>query len=796
MTNKLLSNKYTSFNEYVRDLNACKDKLTIYIVSKDNIGRNLSESTAELLLKLGVKINLSGRALGRRSWRGYIAIIEEGILVFEEISAAAERMRHEYNDFVANSTVWKDGGCEDASLENNRVNYCANFRGLNFSIFDKNGDFISACSYDAYSNSPVFRDLTDQIRKRIEFEKIINKKISLTLPELPLSRPLDPWGETAVIFGGNADESLCKKYNFKSSSLHGGVVISSSKLHEKEGYTFAFNGCAFSHNEAGERVFLMGGEDVVREVGDVEKLRHELGEFELLIAKEDFLELSTDYFGLSKWFYYHKNGIFAAATSFHLLVLVLKGAGIQLELNTGLISQYFARYNWLTAHLYSYDTFIKDIHYCPVDRDICYKVSEDSLLLQNTPFFDEQKDVRDFCIQKYTEYLNKAKDELLGVMKAISSHPKINHVIMDLTDGLDTRTNVAIATLLPERLKKKVRFRSINPQEKAVSNLGLDADFRTACGIANLTGIKFIDIKRNSKVLDFRCSPISKHLGTIFKDKAAWGRADVTIYPNTIQLTGGNGESCMASGSYGTFYHSTLEEGFDKWYTPRRKPSNKLLKEVQDRHKDEISKILTMLPSMNFHDKLDLHYTHFRNSFHFSSKHEPQLKFSPIQSIFAYRAKKLMQKKKGYPFFFTQHELLTLINPEVADFPYLSDKQNDRFEIFEKERRLFHALKQSPDYSSECYHHCYSKRDQDFLPNKRAYNQLRSEARKQVSDIKLYDDYNVFVFLLQEVINIIPCIKSIADSLKHDYHQSGTNKIHIINRLLHIYYLNSMIELE
>jgi hypothetical protein len=99
---------------------------------------------------------------------------------------------------------------------------------------------------------------------------------------------------------------------------------------DKNGATYLFSGITRWQDK-----LICGFNDIKTHDIAVTELCEEIGEFELLIHTEGRIELGTDFFGMCQWYYYKsEDGIFVTATSYHLLLLILKKLNIRLRLNS------------------------------------------------------------------------------------------------------------------------------------------------------------------------------------------------------------------------------------------------------------------------------------------------------------------------------------------------------------------------------------------------------------------------------------------------------------------------------
>jgi len=114
-----------------------KKDISIVICSRDNVGYGISSGNADALLSLGIKTDFHRtRGLDGNPYRSFIAIIDGGKIVFE-LLGNQNNMMYEKDMYFIESTVWKNGKCEDAKIVIGGTDQCTNKRGLNIVVVDK-----------------------------------------------------------------------------------------------------------------------------------------------------------------------------------------------------------------------------------------------------------------------------------------------------------------------------------------------------------------------------------------------------------------------------------------------------------------------------------------------------------------------------------------------------------------------------------------------------------------------------------------------------------------------------------
>jgi len=339
----------TDFSKYLSILNENATKYIIIICARDNIGRLMPEAIADALLTLGLTSDLHRtRGLGGKSHRGYIAIIDGGVLVTERLgSPQGENVWHESEKYRIKSAVYHKLRYEDSEIVIRGMECCTNVRGLNFVVLDKsNGEFVDAVGFDCHLNE-IRCVRTINLTVLRDYAQWRTKSKPKKLPKLALYRPNYPYGEMAVVHREGASiqnpSDLSHAHSGAGPTLAAFAAAQNMQWHElgeasivgtldlltdREGTQYMFSGLARWKDK-----LVLGVNDIKTYGIAVSELREATGEFELLTYDGKRLELSTDFFGMCQWYYYKADGLFVGATSYHLLLLTLKELGVQMRLD-------------------------------------------------------------------------------------------------------------------------------------------------------------------------------------------------------------------------------------------------------------------------------------------------------------------------------------------------------------------------------------------------------------------------------------------------------------------------------
>lgn len=140
--------KITDIHKYLEALRKI-DKKLIAISVKDTSGHFIDDVLNNYLGGIGVKSNLV-----HRSWQGYVALIDNDDVIYEYLSDK-QSVPVEYeteHDGISVKLVSKPYSCGNKSeIFINGFDYSANYRGLNFVVFDKDSkQVVDSVCFDTY----------------------------------------------------------------------------------------------------------------------------------------------------------------------------------------------------------------------------------------------------------------------------------------------------------------------------------------------------------------------------------------------------------------------------------------------------------------------------------------------------------------------------------------------------------------------------------------------------------------------------------------------------------------------
>ena len=193
--------RINDFVQYLNKLSSLSDCLVIMAI-KDTLGHNVGENGYKALLDLGLTIpNYENRY--KDSWKGYVAVIKSGQIIYEELSEYGKSVRYEkiidtFSIDILSCSYICGNIC---SIIINNEEYAVNSRGLNivvYSLSDKT--VIDSVAFDTHverqnairkidrfdvavkpsgKNELIIRDLND-VRNRLNPSYFLPKYVKRT----------------------------------------------------------------------------------------------------------------------------------------------------------------------------------------------------------------------------------------------------------------------------------------------------------------------------------------------------------------------------------------------------------------------------------------------------------------------------------------------------------------------------------------------------------------------------------------------------------------------------------------
>lgn len=487
----------------------------------------------------------------------------------------------------------------------------------------------------------------------------------------------------------------------------------------EDGYDIsAVDNSVFTGSFFDDEDLIFGVDDFSNNSGDLH-VEDKLGNYTYIQfgEKNDYANVYTDYFGHSKVYYYQGEKGGCVTNNYHLLLLFLKGVGVDLSINKDKLLSSFC-FTGLQIFSQNYSPFmdVSPVFLLPSNKRV---------FLRDGGIFFKDKEVGGSVVgygydkKSYHDLIGEAKADIIKNVGAVLKHPRFDNVMVDLSGGLDSRLVFSALTNI-KGYYNKVRLNSYEVQSQP-------EDLIIALKIASLYSYRFDDLERNTSSLDEEELPVTYWSYTLGSYYSAVPLNSKSVLSGAARLTGAYGETCArpyyAARFFGTDLDVTETREFCDLYIDRfRKDALDGSSVNLNVVKDSMFQALDSVPGNTALEKLENHYLFYRNELHLSDQLRSQTscpEFGPIQSKFLHRAK--MMAFNRFKDSRVQHELMARLNPVLASLPYEKDTETRFFQSLANDVGGFiptwlNGLDVRADYESARKERMESRKGIKFLP--------------------------------------------------------------------------------
>ena len=493
-----------------------------------------------------------------------------------------------------------------------------------------------------------------------------------SLPYVPLDHP---HSDFAVVSGREVPrDCLPPGFVVAATDLGSRInVVHRSGLPQPANGPFVFSGNCYHEDR-----LVFGQEDAL----DFEPgaLREHRGDFTMVARTSDGLVVTNDWFGVQKLYIYETEDLSIVSNRYHLLLILMRGLSVPMAIDPLIAAALIASGDVQPyQQVFSGDLAVAGVKLLSIEEDIV--VSANGLFRRPKEISAVLRGPKPpISAEAYRERLVRGAEELLRNAGALIRHPGFEHILVDVTGGMDTRTVVGAVTHFPEhrhRITVNARNTSTIPN-----------DIRVACGIASHFGFTFESIaeeRRCTSVVDNLRRHYSRLLGVYF----AYGTPNAGSYrtrrPGTVNVTGFFGEICLRP-YYSRYYLDTavgLAEDVDTFFERLAEENHAWFGTagaLEALRKVFVSS-LSRLPGDAPIEKFDLHYLFFRNGLHCSDLYRhtddtPRVSALPSKTLFELKLAtygKLPQTR-------LQNDVIACLDPVLTAFPYADQRDNDGLE--------------------------------------------------------------------------------------------------------------------
>jgi hypothetical protein len=272
----------------------------------------------------------------------------------------------------------------------------------------------------------------------------------LPIPHLKLAKLPYPHAPVGVLFDNGrtalseqpALVEFAKENGFELVAKHGALVVADQRIGAFAREDWLFTGIAFSQ---GRLVFGADDQPVP------EELEEQYGEFSLVRFRGENIEFGTDYFGFGKWYYFFGDTHFAAATSYHLLLLLLKACDLPLEMDVrrSMANLSDTGFGFTFGQTFSRHMDVKNTYVSLPIEKLTFRPKEYQLSRDRLPLYDLVTRHEAWDEDAYEHAILQGREEICSNLRAVLQSEHFDNVVIDLSGGFDSRVVYAAMTTLP-----------------------------------------------------------------------------------------------------------------------------------------------------------------------------------------------------------------------------------------------------------------------------------------------------------------------------------------------------------
>jgi len=591
-------------------------------------------------------------------------------------------------------------------------------------------------------------------------------KISQLPPELELYKIDYPYQDFSLIISNKSNNIREKisSYALKNDYKYDNIYCENKIIqimHTRDSYEIGNEKCIFSGITRTDKELIVGSD--IKNINSLDMITDQIGNFYCVAQNKDKIRIFTDYFGISKIFYYKDSDYFIFSNRIHFIIILMGILKIEKKLNYDKIYAYLSsNYPIITMQNFSRELNIKNLYMLPVDTKVDINIKNFRVDFNKTSIYYELSAPLQYDKKIYNKLIKKAAEELKDNARVVLEYNGFDKFLVDVTGGLDSRLVFSVLTHFPEY------------KDKIVINLGINKDrtndFNVALKVISKYPLPFSGYsfdEASQKVIKYS-DKISLFLGLTSEIMMNYSLPLIRM----CSLPGYFGEISSRPFYIRKDYDSPIDDStlsIDEWidaFIKRRTRNAFANKQMHNILKDEF----TQIPGRNFLEKFENHYLYYRDRIHFDfSKNICKSNCWGIlqsKTLFKLKNMTLLNDFKIK----LQLDMLYFLNPEIASVEFELEKDNKDRQILNKQNDNIYPICSKYDQS------IINQLNSDWLLKPKGYKKI------DIND-ELYSNEsikNIIKFFVKEYNfdkNYAFLFFSLIDNDKYDYKNRLYNKI-------------------
>ncbi|MEG2267435.1 MAG: hypothetical protein RSC68_24290, partial [Acinetobacter sp.] len=417
-----------------------------------------------------------------------------------------------------------------------------------------------------------------------------------------------------------------------------------------------------------DNAFIFGQHDLTPST--IDAAVDQVGDCSIVRFDENGFRITTDYFGIGQVYYYAKNGVICVSNRYHLLLISLRAANVELNINP---NKSVGNLSALSQPFIQNFSREMDVVHCFMMPAAKYmEVRHGEIAFHDTGLARVLGSNEKLDDRQYRDLVHESKNEIIDNLAIVLKHDKFKFMRVDLTGGMDARMVFAALTNL-EEYSDQIHIHTADMP-------GSPQDLQISLALTERFNFEYDTIPRLTEetgLIDTFNEILSLDLGTYYGRKPTKAISKLT---ETIRINGFYGEICARP-----YYARPLSnQGYDGLTIAAF--SERYLSNLNDALApigasavlgQLLADELELLPGRSALEKFDYHYLFYRNGLHCSDRWLSRTLapgWGPLQSKNMHLLKhSVFSESKGIR---VQLDVTNALNPEASKIPYGREKDN------------------------------------------------------------------------------------------------------------------------
>ncbi|MDO5558460.1 MAG: hypothetical protein Q4F95_02560 [Oscillospiraceae bacterium] len=510
-----------------------------------------------------------------------------------------------------------------------------------------------------------------------EYLSFISKCSEKPKIELPFWRTQYPYQDIVIGYDISGESNIKEVLSNLSKKLDCHVICSDKITIAATQNTNSLDKklIAFSGISRNDESLIFGYKDE-NKLNDPEELYGQIGNFFAVFNKKGIFTIRTDYFGMSKVYYYKDNSVLLISNRYHMLLIAMSSFNIAKSINYEKVYAYLSKNNQLMMQNFSRELNIEDTFVLPVDSMILIDTNRNLISIEKTSLYYDLSSKIKYSEELYDTMLREAADEIVDNVGVALNSRHFDNFIVDVTGGLDSRICFCALSKFPQYKDRIIPHTACGAT--------YEEDFDIAMKILSKSPFEF---RRPDVIVDKKRDVDAEAMSYILGTSSEYSKFPVP-YRKSLCFPGFCGEVTGRPYYASHYVDSQLNDSFissKKFFKLLSKSQGHMVYDADSKVSSYLYDECSQLPGESNMEKFENHYLYYRNGIHFNDSWRSSIMcscWSVLQSKKMLKLKYMLFPNDNIKL---QLDILYLLNPEIAAIEFNKEynlarkKLNDKY---------------------------------------------------------------------------------------------------------------------